>query len=315
MKRFVDAFSLWIVLSTALALAYPPSFTWFDLAWINPLLGVIMLGMGLTLTWDDFARVGSAPKPILLGVLLQFTIMPLAGYGIGIVYGLEPALAAGLILVSCCPGGTASNVIAYIARADVALSVSMTLLSTLAAVVMTPFLTSMLVGQSVSVDAFILLEGTLKVILVPVLAGLVLRRYAPALTERLLPIAPSVAVIAIILIVAGIVAHMQPTILKAGLLLVAAVGSVHALGAGLGYLVGKRLSHSDRVGRTISIEVGMQNAGLGIALAKSGAFTSPLVALPCAFSGLWSCILGSGLAAYWSRRPTGEAPPSDELAS
>jgi BASS family bile acid:Na+ symporter len=160
-KRFVDAFSLWIVLSTALALAYPPSFTWFDLAWINPLLSVIMLGMGLTLTWDDFARVGSAPKPILLGVLLQFTIMPLAGYGIGLVFGLEPALAAGLILVSCCPGGTASNVIAYIARADVAMSVSMTLLSTLAAVVMTPFLTSMLVGQSVAVDALILLEGTL----------------------------------------------------------------------------------------------------------------------------------------------------------
>ena len=206
MKRFVDLFGLWIVLTVVAALADPATFLWFKLAWINPLLCVIMIGMGLTLTWDDFARVGRAPLPILLGVLAQFTIMPMMGWSVGMAYGLATPAAVGLVLVACCPGGTASNVIAYVARADVALSVSMTTISTLVAVLATPFLTDALVGSRVEVDAIALLLKMGWVVLLPVAAGLSLRTFTPRFTERLLPFAPSVAVLAILAIVGGIVA-------------------------------------------------------------------------------------------------------------
>lgn len=303
MNRFVDSFAVWFVAVTVVALVYPPSLSWFRLEWIGPMLMVIMLAMGLTLTWDDFARVGRAPKAILLGVLLQFTIMPLAGYAVGWLYGLETALAVGLILVAACPGGTASNVISYVARADVALSVSMTTISTLAAVVATPFLTAALAGNRVDVNPMILLASTITVVLIPVLSGLTFRSFFPALAHKFLHIAPTVAVAFLLVLIGGTVANMQPAILEAGLLLLAAIGTVHVVGAILGYTLGRFLSENEVVSRTIAIEVSMQNAGIGIALAKSGAFQSPLVALPSIFSGLWSCLIGSILAAIWSRMP------------
>jgi len=303
MKRFVDSFAVWFVVITTLALLYPPSLSWFQLAWIGPMLSVIMLAMGLTLTWDDFARVGRAPKAILLGVVLQFTIMPLAGYTIGWLYGLEAALAVGLILVAACPGGTASNVVSYVARADVALSVSMTLISTLVAVLATPFLTAALAGNRVDVNPMILLASTTKVVLVPVLAGLTFRSFFPGLALKFLRVAPTVAVTFLLILIGGTVANMQPAMLRAGPVLLAAIGTLHVVGAVLGYALGRFLSGNEVVSRTIAIEVSMQNAGIGIALAKSGAFTSPLVALPSIFSGLWSCLIGSILAAIWSRMP------------
>lgn len=303
MQRFVDAFSIWFISVTVLGLVYPPALSWFHLNWIGPMLAVIMLAMGLTLTWDDFARVGRAPKPILLGVVLQFTIMPLTGYAIGWLYGLETALAVGLILVAACPGGTASNVVAYIARADVALSVSMTLISTLVAVFATPFLTAALAGSWVEVDPMILLGRTVAAVLIPVLAGLSIRSFLPGLAQKCLPAAPVVAVLFLLVLIGGTVANMQPAMLRAGLLLLAAIGTVHVLGAILGYMLGRLLSRNEVVSRTVAIEVSMQNAGIGIALAESGAFVSPLVVLPSIFSGLWSCLIGSILAAIWSRLP------------
>lgn len=320
MRRFVDLFGLWIVLVTALALIEPATFLWFKLAWINPLLCVIMIGMGLTLTWDDFARVGRAPLPILLGVFAQFVIMPLAGWGVGHLYGLSTPFAVGLILVACCPGGTASNVIAYVARADVALSVSMTTLSTLAAVAATPFLTAALAGSRVEVDALSLLMKMAWVVLLPVIGGLSLRTFAPRLTEKVLPVAPSIAVAAILAIVGGIVASQQKMILGSeSLLVAAAVATVHGIGAALGYTAGKLITRLERVGRTVAIEVGMQNAGLAFALAKTpGAFPTAIIGqvmVPCVFSGITSCLLGSGLAAVWSRRPLQDMPRKQPVTS
>lgn len=308
MKFFVNGFAIWLLIVTVIALLYPPAFSWYNLDWINPMLGVIMLSMGLTLTWEDFARVGKEPKSILMGVLLQYTIMPAAGYLVAWLFALETPFAVGLILVACCPGGTASNVVSYIARADVALSVSMTMLSTLAAVLATPFLTAWLVGNRVEVDPIKLLLGTAYVVLIPVIAGVSIRRFLPTFADILLPVAPAIAVAFVVLIVAGITSYLQEAILKNGLSLIAAVGLVHVLGFGLGYGVGRLFSHREQVGRTVSLEVGMQNAGLGISLANvKGAFASPLlVALPCAFSGLASCLLGSLLAAIWSRLPAKE---------
>lgn len=304
MKFFVHAFLLWLILAVAAALIYPPSFAWFRLSWIDPLLGLAMLGMGLGLTGADFLRVGQAPRAILLGVLLQYTLMPAAGYLVANAFQLETPLAVGLILLACCPGGTASNVISYIAKADVALSVSMTMLSTLSAVLVTPLLTTWLVGSRIELDPRILIASTAKVVVLPVILGVLMRRFLPRVSAVLIPIAPAVAVICIILIVAGIACNMRERLLQAGLLLIVAVGILHTLGALLGYTFSRSLGSHEQVARTVSIEVAMQNAGLGISLANSGAFENPLVvSLPCVFGSLASCLIGSTLAALWSNRP------------
>lgn len=304
MKFFVNAFLLWLILAVAAALIYPPSFAWFRLSWIDPLLGLAMLGMGLGLTGADFLRVAQAPRAILLGVLLQYTLMPASGYLVANAFQLETPLAVGLILLACCPGGTASNVISYIAKADVALSVSMTMLSTLSAVLVTPLLTTWLVGSRIELDPRILIASTAKVVVLPVILGVLMRRFLPRVSAVLIPIAPAVAVICIILIVAGIACNMRERLLQAGLLLIVAVGIVHTLGALLGYAFSRGVGSHEQVARTVSIEVAMQNAGLGISLANSGAFENPLVvSLPCVFGSLASCLIGSTLAALWSNRP------------
>ena len=305
MKWFVNGFALWIFIASVVALIYPPSFLWLNLkSTIDPMLGVIMLGMGLTLTVSDFTRIVKRPVSVLLGIALQFSIMPLAGYGVAQLYQLDTPLAVGLILVACCPGGTASNVISYIARADVALSVSMTAVSTICAVAATPLLTSYLVGSRVHVDPLTLVIKTAIVVLLPVVAGVIIRRYFPSAAKRILPFSPPIAVLFIVLIVAAIVAGMQEKILESGVLIITAVATVHVLGALLGYLVSRVLIRNDKTARTTAIEVGMQNGGLGISLAQSGAFNqAALVSLPCAFSALSSCLLGSILAAVWSHWP------------
>lgn len=307
MSRFVRLFPLWVTVGGALALAYPPAFTWF-LPYIKPGLAVIMLGMGVTLTTDDFRRVARAPRPVWIGVALQYTVMPLLGFAIGRLFGLPTPFAVGLVLVCCCPGGTASNVIAYLAHADVALSVSMTAVSTLLAALLTPALSTLLIGDAVPVDAWGLFESTATVVLFPVTLGLALRTWLPKATERLLPVAPVLAVVAIVLIVGAILGMQRGAIIEAGPALVGAVVLAHALGFGLAYLAAYFLSPAaieDRAGaaRTISIEVGMQNSGLGAALAREH-FADPLTAIPSAISAMTHCILGSALAAVWSRRPT-----------
>ena len=300
MRVVVEWFPLWLVASGAVALAYPPSFVWFlEAGLVTPGLAIIMLGMGLTLTFDDFARVARRPGPALFGVLLQFGIMPFAGASVARVSGLPPAYAAGLILVCACPGGTASNVIAYLARADVPLSVSMTALSTLLSPVLTPLLASWLIGDRVAVDPWSLMRDTASVVLLPVALGLTLRGRAPKLTRALLPFAPALATLAIVLIVAAILGANRAHILDAGFPLLFAVMAAHALGFALGHGFG-RLTRSPSIARTLSIEVGMQNSGLGVVLARSN-FADPLVAVPCALSSIFHSVIGSALAALWSR--------------
>ncbi len=299
---FVRLFPLWVTLGGVVALLHPPAFTWFlDYGLITPGLQIIMLGMGLTLELDDFARVFRAPAPIGWGVLLQYTVMPLLGWTMGAVFALPTPFAVGLILVCCCPGGTASNVIAYLAKADVALSVSMTAFSTMLAAVCTPLLTTWIVGSRVDVDPWGLFVSTAKVVLLPVAVGLALRRYSPKLTERLLPFSPAAAVLMIVLIVAAILGAQRAAVLESGLRLLGAVVSAHAAGFLLGYLLGGLSGGFGRVARTTSIEVGMQNSGLGAVLAHAH-FANPLTAIPSAISAITHCILGSALASVWSRR-------------
>ena len=303
MTTFVRLFPLWVTLGGVVALLYPPSFTWFlDYGLITPGLQIIMLGMGLTLELSDFSRVFRAPAPIGWGVLLQYTVMPLLGWLMGILFELPTPFAVGLVLVCCCPGGTASNVIAYLAKADVALSVSMTAFSTILAALCTPLLTTWIVGSRVDVDGWGLFLSTAKVVLLPVAVGLFMRRYLPRLTERLLPVAPAAAVLMIVAIVAAILGARKDAVLESGLSLVGAVVTTHSLGFALGFLLAGWRSGFGAVARTTSIEVGMQNSGLGAVLAQAH-FANPLTVIPSAISAITHCILGSALAAWWSRRP------------
>lgn len=297
MSQFVRAFPLWVTLCGVAALIQPEAFTWFRGSMITYGLMVIMLGMGLTLELPDFRRVFRRPKPILMGVVLQFVCMPALGFTSAKLFGLAPELAMGLVLVSCCPGGTASNVIAYIGRCDVALSVSMTSISTLLAVIATPLLTSALASSAVDVDALGLLRGTASVVLLPVAIGLLLRRYAPRLTSKLLVISPALAVVMIILIVGSILGGQREHIISEGIRLFTAIVVTHTAGFVLAHYAARGLGATRLEARTISIEVGMQNSGLGVVLARNN-FSSPLVALPCAISSVVHCILGS-IAAAW----------------
>jgi BASS family bile acid:Na+ symporter len=303
MTAFVRLFPLWVTLGGVLALVYPPSFTWFlNLGLITPGLQIIMLGMGLTLELADFSRVLRTPAPIGWGVLLQYTVMPTLGWAMGHVFALPTPFAVGLVLVCCCPGGTASNVIAYLAKADVALSVSMTAFSTMLAALCTPLLTTWIVGSRVEVDGWGLFLSTAKVVLLPVAVGLFLRHYLPRLTARLLPIAPGAAVLMIVAIVAAILGAQKDAVLESGLSLLAAVVTTHLLGFLMGYVLASWGSHDSSVARTTAIEVGMQNSGLGAVLAQAH-FANPLTAIPSAISAITHCIIGSACAAWWSRRP------------
>jgi BASS family bile acid:Na+ symporter len=304
-------FPLWVLAASVVALVHPPVFTWFTGPLITAGLGIIMLGMGLTLTVDDFSRVARFPGRVLTGVLLQFTVMPFLGWSIAMALDLPTPFAVGLILVSSCPGGTASNVIAYLARADVPLSVTMTSVSTLMAIAMTPFLASFLAGSRVDVPALGLFLSTVQVILLPVIAGVLLNRYLPRFTARLLPAAPVVAVVFITLIVASIIGAGREEILAAGWRLIAAVFALHSMGFLLGYAASRIVTREVISARTISIEVGMQNSGLGVVLARSN-FTNPAVAIPSAISSLFHSLIASLLAAWWRRTvsPAADSAPS-----
>ena len=244
--RFTLLFPLWTVIGAGLSLLLPELFTWFRGPWITVGLGVIMLGMGLGLTPQDFLRVGQHPRPVLIGALSQFLVMPLLAAALAAVLGLPAPLAVGLILVGSCPGGTASNVVALIARADVALSVVMTMVSTSLAVVLTPRFTEALASQYVPVDAWALLLKVLQVVVVPVTVGVLLKQGVPQLARRMEPVMPPLAVVAIVLIVSSIVGSQRDVLLDQGIALVIACVLLHAGGFLLGWLIPRVLGELHR---------------------------------------------------------------------
>ncbi len=304
MSLLTSAFPVWVLVCSVLALARPELFTWFSGPLITLGLGVIMLSMGMTLGFDDFRRVAKERGRVLPGVLLQYTVMPALGWSIGYLLALPTPLAVGLVLVSCCPGGTASNVISYLAKADVALSVTMTALSTLLAALMTPTLTALLAGNRIEVSAVGLFLDTVQVVILPVAGGALLKWRFPRLIAPVLPVAPLVAVLTITLIVASVIGASREQIFEAGARLLLAIFLLHALGFVFGYLAGKVMLRRENAARTVAIEVGMQNSGLGVVLAR-GNFTNPLVAVPSAISTVCHSLIGSLAAAWWSRSAGG----------
>ena len=302
LERLANAFPLWVAAACGLALVEPRLFAWFHDRLIVVGLGLIMLGMGMTLTLADFARVASRPVAVVAGFVAQFTIMPAAAWAIARAFDLPTPFAVGLILVGCCPGGTASNVVTYIARADVALSVTMTTCSTLAAVALTPLLTQVYAGTLVEVDTLGLLVSTLQVVVLPVAAGVLLNRFAPAVVERVLPVAPLASVLVIALVCGSIIGQNATAVRESGPRLLAAIMLVHSIGFALGYGFARACGLPVVAARTISIETGMQNSGLGVVLARKHFAAEPLTAVPGAISALVHSVLGSLLAAWWRLR-------------
>ncbi|EMS51219.1 putative sodium-dependent transporter yocS [Triticum urartu] len=259
-------------------------------------------GMGMTLTLDDLRTVLLMPKELAAGFLLQYTVMPLSGYLISKLLNLPSHYAAGLILVSCCPGGTASNIVTYLARANVALSVLMTAASTFAAAFMTPLLTSKLAGQYVAVDPMGLFVSTSQVVLAPVLLGALLNQYMGRLVESVSPVMPFIAVATVAVLCGNAIAQNASAILASGLQVVLSVIFLHGSGFFFGYVLSRVLGIDIASSRTISIEVGMQNSVLGVVLAGKH-FGSPLTAVPCAVSSICHSIYGSLLAGVWRSMP------------
>ena len=298
-----NLFPIWVLTGGALALVHPGWFTWFSGDFITWGLAVIMLGMGITLSVDDFKRVLKMPRAVGIGFAAHYAIMPFLGWSIAHLLRLEAPFAVGLILVSCCPCGTASNVVNYIARSNVALSVLMTMCSTLGAIVMTPLLTKWLAGQYVPVPALGLFLSTLQIVLAPVIIGVALNRFMPRFVKFVLPVSPLVSVLAITLICASIIGTNAGKFEQSGGKLILAVFLLHAGGFFLGYVFSRLLRCDELTSRTISVEVGMQNSGLGAALAQKHFSTIPLAQLPCAISATVHSVIGSILAGIWRLRP------------
>ncbi|MBN8459244.1 MAG: bile acid:sodium symporter family protein [Verrucomicrobia bacterium] len=313
MKRlivmFSNAFPLWLVLGCGWAWWQPDAWTWFR-PHIEVGLGVIMLGMGLTLRVADFAAVVRTPGLVGLGVAAQFLIMPLAAWAVAKAFHLEPGLAIGLILVGCCPGGTASNVICYLARANVPLSVLLTMSSTIVAIVATPMLTRWLAGAWMPVDALALFRSMLIVVLLPLACGVAANswlgrlRHPERVRSWIDSAGPLLSVAVIVLIVGCVVAAKKPEISRSALPLFVSVFLLHFFGFLLGYLFAWLTGCRESLRRTISIEVGMQNSGLGAALATRHFPQLALAPVPAAISAVYHCLIGSLLAAWWRTRPT-----------
>lgn len=303
-------FSILVIIAAVIAFLLPEGFLFLG-SYITILLGIVMFGMGLTLQPVDFKLVLKNPVPVIIGVIAQFVVMPLTALAIAYLLQLPNQLAAGLVLLGSVPGGTASNVMVYLARGNLPLSIAMTSFSTVLAPLCTPFILLGLANQWMPVDALDMVLDIFYVIIVPIVLGLIVRRVMPVIVNKSIRIVPLISVAAIIIIVTAVVAGNVETLAVAGVLLFFAVMLHNAAGLLLGYVVGKmvRLKESDC--RAISIEVGMQNSGLGVALAT--AHMGGMAAVPSAIAAVWHNISGPILATFWSKRQVTEKNKTDSL--
>lgn len=292
-------FAVWVILFAVLGYLLPDVFRQIG-PYIVTLLGIIMFGMGLTLSLDDFREVGRRPFDVGIGVVAQFLIMRLLAVLLTKLIPMSPEVAAGVILVGCCPGGTSSNVMTYLSKGDVALSVACTSVTTLLAPLVTPFLVWMFASQYLPVDAWAMFLSIVKVVLLPLAVGFVVQKLLPNAVKAAVPVLPLVSVVGIVLIVSAVVAASKGAIATSGLLIFAVVVLHNGLGYLLGFFAAKAFGLSLAKRKAIAIEVGMQNSGLGAALAS--AYFSPVAAVPSAIFSVWHNISGALLANYFSGR-------------
>ena len=313
-SRLVGRYMAVIVLMAALlAFLIPDAGLWISTGWIDYLLMIVMFGMGLTIRIDDFKVVFTRPKDVIVGCIAQFTIMPMAAYVLAKAFGLEAGLMAGVILVGCCPGGTASNVISYFAKGDVALSVGMTAVNTLLAPLVTPFLVFLALNETVEVDTVGMFLSMVKVVLAPLILGFAITYMRPEVTDKASGALPLISVIAIALIVMCVISHSVDRLMTCGLAVFAVVALHNLIGYAAGYGA-SILAGMDRTRRrTLAIEVGMQNSGLATSLASTSFPSLAMATVPGAIFSVWHNISGAILAGFFSRRAEKEeqTKPSD----
>ncbi len=292
------------------AMTFPSAFvSWggFELKrTIVPLVQLILFGMGMTLTLEDFRRVLRMPWAVCIGFGLQYTVMPLTGFLCARAFGLEAEVAAGLILIGSCPGGVASNVIAYLARANVPLAVTMTACSTLLSPVMTPLAMKWFAGTYVPIAFLPMMGSILNMIILPLAAGIAICRYLPRLASALVKVLPFLAMLSICVIIAITIALSRDDLLRVGLALFAASAAHNAAGYLLGYQGARLLGLCPRDCRTVALEVGIQNGGMATGLAFD-VLHSARAAMASATFGPWSAITSSALASWWRKRTADEA--------
>ncbi|WGE56009.1 bile acid:sodium symporter family protein [Actinobacillus equuli subsp. equuli] len=294
--QFVSkTFAIWVVFFAFIAAQFPDTFKQF-VPWIPYLLGIVMLGMGLTLTFKDFAEVTKNPKAAILGVIAQFVVMPSIAFVLAKAFQLPPDLAIGVILVGSCPGGTSSNVMTYLAKGNTALSVACTTVSTLLAPLLTPAVFYIFASEWLEIDAGAMFVSVLKMVLLPIFIGVVIRSIFKQKIEQFSQTMPLISVFAIVLIVTAVVSVSKDRIIESGLLIFLVVVLHNGLGYLIGYLIGRVFKLPIADSKTIAIEVGMQNSGLGAALAALHFKTNPLIAVPSAVFSFWHNISGPILA-------------------
>lgn len=294
-----NTFAIWVLVAAGLAIWMPEYFTWIG-SYITILLGIVMFGMGMTLKLDDFKLILKYPKGVIIGIVSQFVIMPLLAFALAKIFNLSPEIAVGVILVGCCPGGTSSNVMTFLAKGNTALSVTITSCTTLLAPFMTPALIYLLASEWLPVSFMAMFMSVIKVVLIPIILGIIAQFLFKPLVAKSVDILPTVSVVAIVLIVAAVVSGSRDRILETGLIIFAIVILHNGLGYLFGFLVAKlfKLTYDDQ--KAVSIEVGMQNSGLGAQLAV--AHFDPVTAVPSAIFSFWHNISGPILATYWGTK-------------
>ena len=293
---------LLILLSAVLALLFPSLLGHVRPTLINPLLGVVMFGMGLTLRFHDFRVVFSRPRDVAVGFFAQFTVMPLIAWALTRVFALDEALAVGVVLVGCCPGGTASNVVTYLAKGDLALSVGLTSLSTLFAPLLTPLLVWLLAGKAVDVDVAGMLLSILWVVIAPIVAGLTVQHFWPRQTQKASSYLPAFSTLAICFIIMIVISANASKLLSGGHVVIAVVVLHNLCGLALGYSVSRLAGMSSAKRRAIAIEVGMQNSGLASSLASLHFAAYPMATIPGAVFSVWHNLSGVVVARLFTRR-------------
>ena len=290
-----------VLVIAALALFVPKSCLWIQTSWVNYLLMIVMFGMGLTLKLEDFKIILTRPKDIIVGCIAQFTIMPLLAFALGKIFGLEAGLLAGLVLVGTCPGGTSSNVMTYLGKGDVALSVGMTSVNTLLAPLLTPAITYLLLRTSITVDVLSMFLSIIKVVIIPIALGFIINKFWGKYTQKAVNILPMVSVIAITMIVAAVVSHNAEKILSTGAIVFVIVILHNLLGYACGYGVGKLMKAPLPKKKAMAIEVGMQNSGLATSLAGTAFPDLAMATVPGAIFSVWHNISGAILANVFNR--------------
>ena len=304
---FINLCALWIILSYVVGYFRPETFYWFSKGkWMTCALALVMLCMGLSLKLSDFADLFKQPKVVLLAAISQYTVMPLSGWAIALSLGLPKELAVGFIIVACCPGGTASNLIAYIGRANLSLSVVSTAVSTILGILMTPFLTKVLAGGYVPVDVWGMLRSVVEIVLLPVAAGVFINWKFPDFVRKLGQTGPVVSTIAVTMVSGAVIAPAvmmeggrEQILAFAGKMFLAAT-LLHGMGFGLGFLLGKIFGYDRDICKSIACETGMQNGGLAATLAKNN-FPAymPIVGVPSIFCSIMQSAIGGILASIW----------------